>query len=411
MILSELLKVTVSPKPVDMSRVAALVLGGGEGKRLFPLTTVQDCKPALTVGGKFRLIDFSLSNALSSGCNQIYVLTQFLAASLHQHLMKTYPQSVQLLACEQSPSNKEWYQGTADAIRQNLKYLLECPAEYFLILSGDQVYQMDFKALVEGALRKNADLVIASLPVSQMDAKRMGLLACNEKGKIVDFSEKPQDPQILEQFKIAPNQYLASMGIYLFKRDLLINALQNQEGHDFGKDLIPQLIKTVNCFTYRFDGYWEDVGTIPSFYQANLALDSNIDLYRASVLPPAKLHNTLVNNSSIGAGSIIHAREIADSVLGERCVIGTGSRIHASYLMGNDFYHPPHPSSNLPHELTIGRNVHISRAIIEKNTCIGDNVTLTNERQLDQYNSDGVYIRDGIIIVARGTTLPDNYKL
>lgn len=410
MTLSELLKVTIPPKPVDMTQVAALVLSGGEGKRLFPLTSVQDCKPALTVGGKFRLIDFSLSSALKSGCTQIYVLTQFLAASLHQHLMKTYPQSVQLLACEQTPSKKEWYQGTADAIRQNLQYLLECPADYFLILSGDQVYQMDFKPIVEWTQRKDADLVIASLPVSQADAKRMGLLACNEKGKIVDFFEKPQDPRVLERFEIAPNQYLASMGIYLFKRDLLINTLQNSEGHDFGKDLIPQLIKKINCFSYRFDGYWEDIGTIASFYQANLALDSNLNLY-SSGLPPAKLYNTLVNNSLIGAGSIIHAQEIANSVLGERCVIGAGSRIEASYLMGNDFYHPPHTSSSLPKELTIGRNVHISRAIIEKNTCIGDHVTLTNARQLDHFNSDGVYIRDGIIIVARGTTLPDNYKL
>lgn len=409
---------------VDMKGVAAILLCGGEGKRLHPLTASRS-KPALSVAGKYRLVDFPLSNAINSNCRKIFVLTQFLAASLHQHISTSYRQDrfsggfIDLLACEQKPTKQQWYQGTADAVRQNLEYFIDCPVDYFLILSGDQIYQMDFQPLVQFAKETNADLVIASLPVDQELAKRMGIMKLDENNKITHFIEKPQNSEDIEAFS-HNGRNLASMGIYLFKKDALINILNSNEGHDFGKDLIPALIASGNSFSYQFEGYWEDIGTIESFYRANLEIthavtrgEFQFDPYGEKnpiftshhSLPGAKVLNGSIKNSLLGEGSILNADKIMHSVLGPRTIVNEGTSIQDSYIMGNTSYEK---------KQGIGKNCQIKKAIIDENVTIGNNVSLTNEKELDHFNSadvPGVHIRDSIIIVTRGTNIPANFKL
>lgn len=430
-----------NPAPVDMKRVAAIILGGGQGSRLFPLTETY-CKPAACVGGRYRIIDIPISNAINSGCSKIFILTQFLSISLHQHISRTYQLGtfhsgfIELLPAEQKPTHQGWFQGTADAVRQNLDYLVNTPVDYFLILSGDQLYNMDFQHLLRFAQGTDADLVIASLPVDETEAKRMGLLKVNEDRFITEFHEKPQSRELLDHMRIPDfiskqignnnaereRPYLGSMGIYLFKRQALFNLLQQDPREDFGKHLIPAKVKQGKVAAYFFDGYWEDIGTISSFYRANMAFtgikpslncydESNPIFSRPYHLPPPRIKNTKVTNSLICEGAVVCATEVTNSLLGPRTVVQDGTIIRNSYIIGNDFYNPPNDSGRLPEHLDIGEECIIEQTIIDRNVCLGKRVQLVNKDKMMHFNGDHVYIREGIIVVTSGAHLPDDFVL
>jgi glucose-1-phosphate adenylyltransferase len=426
---------------IDMGLVASIILGGGEGKRLFPLTQTR-CKPAICFGGKYRLIDVPISNSIHAGCHKIFLLTQFLSTSLHRHVFHTYqhvgiaPGYIEILSAEQKPKTKEWYQGTADAVRQNIEYLIDTPVDYFLILSGDQLYNLDFTQMLQTAKRTNADVLIAALPVSSNDASRLGILKIDDDGFIIDFVEKPQERKILEQFRSpvgtlsesdvqtsSERPFLGSMGIYLFKKQALIDLLNEDSREDFGKHLIPTQIAKGNIAAYLYDGHWEDIGTIESFYQANIALtrpNPPFDLYAPTQsiyscrydVPPAKIFGTKVTQAIICEGSIVEATEVTNSILGPRTVVKDGCIIQDSYIIGNDFYEAPQKGSQkLPSHFGIGSNTIIKRSIVDKHSQIGKNVQLINKKNLINYDGDNIFIRDGIIIVPSGTTIPDGFIL
>lgn len=421
--------------PVDMRRVAAIILSGGQGTRLYPLTLSRS-KPAMSFGGRYCLIDVPISNAINSGVQNIFVITQFLSSSLNQHVMKTYQSnsiSLQLLSSEERPDHQIWFQGTADAVRQNLNYISEVSADYFLILSGDQLYQMNFQKMLSFAHETDADLVVASLPVTETDAKRMGILQVNEDSFITAFREKPQTPEELYPFrstlqiqKIVNSplkldlDYLGSMGIYLFKREALLTLLSKDHREDFGKHLIPTQLAIGNVASYIFHGYWEDIGTLESFYRANIALtqhQSFLNEYseewpiysKQHLLPAPFFADTKIDHSIICEGSIIAADEIKNSILGPRTVVSKGTVIHDSYLFGNDMYAPITAKEHLPEKFQIGNNCRIRKSIIDKQVYIGNNVQLLNKNNVSHYDSPYLYVRDGIIVVPYGTTLPDGF--
>jgi glucose-1-phosphate adenylyltransferase len=426
---------------LDMKHVASVVLSGGEGTRLYPLTLTR-CKPAISFGGKYRLIDVPISHSIHADCYKIFVLTQFLSSSLHHHIYQTYLQTgkaanlIEILTAEQKPNHKNWFQGTADAIRQNIDYLLEAPVDYFLILSGDQLYHLDFCKMCRFAQETDMDLVIAALPVHAQDATRMGILKVNQQDVVTEFHEKPQDKallqhlhlstQTLEKIGIDPTTkrcYLGSMGIYLFKRQALVDLLQQDLREDFGKHLIPTKVKSNKVAAFLYNGYWEDIGTIETFYQANLALtqpNSVFNLYNESQpiysahynLPPARFHNLQLKQAILCEGSIIEADEVSHSLLGPRTVIYKGSIIRDSYIMGNDYYHSVvKDHKKIPSSPSIGENCIIRHAIIDKNVQIGKGVQLINKQGLKQYNGENIFIRDGIMIVPRGAVIPDGFIL
>ena len=410
-----------------VDRVAAVVLAGGQGTRLFPLTQSR-AKPAVGFGGRYRLIDIPLSNALNSKITRLFVISQYFASSLHQHIAATYhldqfqTGGIELLCPEESPTGKVWFKGTADAVRQNLDHLLKAPVDYFLILSGDQLYNIDFHDMIEFAEKKDADLVIASLPVAEAEATRMGVLQVDNTHHIADFYEKPKERAILDRFALPQKKYLASMGIYVFKRDALIS-LMKEEGLDFGQHLIPKQVKRGKSFAYTYDGYWVDIGTIASFFEANLALlsqkaclntyDETNPIFTSSQnIPSPMIKNATIHHAIITQGSIIDGAEISNSVIGFRAQIKKGTKIENSIIMGNHFYKPPlHQHPPLPDEFTIGENCLIQNAIIDEHCKIGKGVKLINSKKLQNYDGDGVFIRDGIIIVSTGTALPDGFTL
>lgn len=410
-----------------LKKVATIVLAGGQGTRLFPLTQSR-CKPAVSFGGRYRLIDIPISNSLNSRINQIFVISQYFASELHQHILSTYQLDMfrtgglELLTPQETAKGKAWFKGTADAVRQTLDYITRCSAEWFLILSGDQLYNMDLLEMLTFAKKKDADLVIASLPVSEEEATRMGLLKIDGNKTIQEFVEKPKDPKVLEHFKFSDKgTYLASMGIYVFKREALIKILQ-MEGDDFGHDLIPQFIEKGKCAAYTYKGYWEDIGTIASFYKANLILtegkglntynEENQIYSSPQHIPSAIIQGTRVKNSIIGQGGIIEADTIERSIIGVRALIKKGTTIEDSIIIGNRTYHP-FLNQVMPTDqyYSIGKNCTIKKAIIDEECRIGDNVKLVNKQNLNYYDGDGVYIRDGIIIVTSGTEIPDRFEL
>jgi glucose-1-phosphate adenylyltransferase len=425
-----------STLPVDMNRVAAIILGGGKGTRLFPLTQCR-CKPAISFGGRYRLIDVPISNSINSGCHKIFVITQFLSSSLHQHIFQTYRQDIfsngflEMLPAEQRHEHDRWFEGTADAVRQNRDYFIDTPVDYFLILSGDQLYKMDFRRMVQFAKQTDADMVVGALPISKQDAKRMGVLKIDKDHFITNFHEKPQEEEILEKMASfydrdtpysVSRPYLGSMGIYLFKREALLSLLEMDTREDFGKHLIPTKVRMGNAVAFLHEGYWEDIGTIASFYEANLALTQESPIFNTYEeawpvfscrynLPGPKIHDTHVVNSIICEGGIIEAKEISNSILGPRTVVKKGCEIRGCYFIGNDFYRPPLRTDRLPEELHIGENCVIHKAILDKHVCLGNNVRLINKNNLENYSSDDVYIRDGIIVVPRGSVLPNNFVL
>lgn len=430
----------VSSKQGDdfFKKVATIVLAGGQGTRLHPLTAAR-CKPAVSFGGRYRLIDIPISNSLNSNINQIFVVSQYFASELHQHILTTYQLDMfrtgglELLTPQETLKGRAWFKGTADAVRQSLDYILRSNAEWFLILSGDQLYNMDLIAMLNFATEKDADLVIASLPVLEPEAKRMGLLKINAMSTITEFVEKPQDPAILKAHELSTaflkekgkqadkTQYLASMGIYVFKREALVKLLE-QEGDDFGHDLIPRAIRQMKCCSYLYEGYWEDIGTVASYYQANLLLTEGKGLntyiednriYAAPLhVPNAMILGTRISGSLIGQGSIIEAESIEHSVIGVRALIKKGTVIRDSIMAGNRTYHP-FLNQVMPADqhYSIGENCLITKTIIDEECRIGNNVKLINKDKLDRYDGDGVFIRDGIIIVTSGTEIPDNFVL
>ncbi|MGD2170350.1 MAG: sugar phosphate nucleotidyltransferase, partial [Chlamydiota bacterium] len=414
---------------------------GGQGTRLFPLT-LNHCKPAVFFGGNYRLIDIPISNSLNSDMRHIFVLAQYLSTELHHHLSQTYqfdafhPGSLDFLTPAELPSKEKiWFEGTADAVRKTLPTILESPADYFLILSGDQLYNINFQKMLEFAIEKKADLTIASLPVVESDAKRLGLLKIDDGSKIVDFAEKPKEDSLLQSFTLPksfhekwdlPNNldknYLGSMGIYIFKRDVLTALLEEDSREDFGKHLIPTQIKKGKSYAFVYNGYWEDIGTISSFYEANLALtknklglntydESNPIFSRLCHLPGPRVKDCKITDSIICDGSIIFASEITNSIIGLRSHIQKGTIIKKSILAPNHYYYRPENLKYLPENFGIGQNCQIENTIIDEHVKIGNNVTLINQKNLDTFDGEGIYIRDGIIIVSANTHIPDNYIL
>jgi glucose-1-phosphate adenylyltransferase len=428
------------PYSVDMSRIATVILGGGQGSRLYPLTQTR-CKPVLRIGGRFHLIDVPISNSINSGCNKIYIITQFLSSSLHQHIFKTYRHNfhfngfIEMLPAEEKPTEKEWFQGTADAVRKNLNYLYETPVDYFLILSGDQLYHMNFQHMLRFAKKTDADVVIATIQSTKEMAKRMGILNIDSNHFISDFNEKPQDEMLLKKllnsqkkFKNHPiifdqeRPYLGSMGIYLFKRKALFKLLEEDLRADFGKHLIPSIVKQGNAAAFPFDGYWEDIGTIESFYKANIALTESVpqfDCYNnaypifssLSNLPSPKIYSAQIDHSIICEGSIVEGKQITNSILGPRTIIKKETIIESSYLMGNNFYKSPIPAETFPEDFHIGEGCIIKNAIIDKHVHVGNGVKLINKNNLQHYDGKNIFIRDGIIVVPKGAYLPNGFIL
>ncbi len=406
--------------------IASIILAGGPGTRLYPLT-MHRCKPAVSFGGHYRLIDIPLSNSLNARINQIFVISQHFASDLNQHILSTYQIDLfrdgrlELLTPQETAITKTWFKGTADAIRQNIEFISKCPADYFLILSGDQLYNMDLLDLLSFAEKERADLVIASLLVTEREARRMGLLQIDQNRKIVSFYEKPQDLGILQKYENPRGKYLGSMGIYIFKREVLFALLQ-EEGDDFGRHLIPKCLEKNHCYAYPYEGYWEDIGTISAYYTANLLLTEHkgLDLYqdenkiysRPQNVPSTLINGTKITCSTISPGSIIDAGEISHSVIGLRCRIKQGTIIEDSIMNGHRSYHPflekIAPSDQY---FSIGENCLIRRAILDEETKVGDRVQLVNVQNLQKYDGDGIFIRDGIIIVTSGTEILDDFVL
>jgi glucose-1-phosphate adenylyltransferase len=418
-----------------LARTLGIIMGGGAGKRLFPLTKDRS-KPAVPLGGKYRLVDIPISNCLNSGIRGIYLLTQFNSVSLHQHISATYKfdifsagSFVEILAAQQTPTGAGWYQGTADAVRQNLSYFLERPWQYFLILSGDQLYQMDFEVLMADHLASGADLTIATLPVERQAAEGFGIMQTDAARRITRFVEKPTEPAVLDSLRIpgpllselgldaSSERYQASMGIYLFNREALVQCLEN-DFEDFGKNVIPAAIKDRRVQAHIFQGYWEDIGTIRSFFEANLALaeiEPPFSFYRPEstvysrprFLPASKINGATMHRAVVSDGCIITDASLERCVIGIRSIIESGAVLRNVVMMGADFYETESaPPSGAP-PVGIGRNTTINDAIVDKNARIGERVVISPEGKPSEYDGENFYIRDGIIIIPKNAVIPD----
>jgi len=420
--------------------ILSVILGGGAGSRLYPLTASRS-KPAVPIAGKYRLVDIPISNCMNSGINRMFVLTQFNSASLNRHIKNTYHFSafssafVDILAAEQTPDNPTWYQGTADAVRQSLRHIAPFESEYVLILSGDQLYQMDFQEMLDNHKKMNADISIATIPVGDREAPEFGILKQDDTGLITAFIEKPKrdvlkdwESDTGEVMRRAGRKYLASMGIYIFNRQLLFDYLQNNylESTDFGKEIIPHSIDKCRVASYQYDGYWTDIGNIYSFFEANLNLtddlpdfnlfDNNRAIYtRARMLPPAKVSGTTLEKTVIAEGSIINASRMDQCVVGIRSRIGHGSTVVSTYLMGNDYYETL-ADINSAHQkgiplLGIGNRCYIKNAIIDKNCRIGDDVRINGGHHLENTDQPLYAIKDGIVVVKKGAIIPNGFVI
>jgi glucose-1-phosphate adenylyltransferase len=428
-----------------MKDVLALVLGGGRGTRLYPLTKYRS-KPAVPLAGKYRLIDIPLSNCINSGINRVYVLTQFNSVSLHRHIRRTYTFDqfrggfVEILAAQQTLGSFQWYQGTADAVRQNIRYLQEADIRYVLVLSGDQLYHMDYRQMLHTHRQSGADVTIATLPVSRRQAPGLGIMRIDASGRVVGFLEKPKTNEEIDLIRTEPDwidrlgipslgrECLASMGIYLFNRETLIDVLTKTNYADFGKEIFPASIRARHVQAYLFDGYWEDIGTIRSFYEANLQLaqprppfvlqSPEAPIYTHSrFLPPSRIEGAAVTRSLIADGCQIGAGAVIEnSVVGLRCRIGANVVIRNSVLMGADEYQS---NDALAADRAAGRppvgiddGALIDGAIIDKNCRIGRKVEVLNRHKEERREeNDGVMIADSIVVVEKGTTLADNWRL
>ena len=418
------------------SQVLGIILGGGQGARLFPLTESRS-KPAVPIAGKYRLVDIPISNCINSEIKRIYVLTQFNSASLNRHIKNTYHFSffskafVDVLAAEQTPHNEGWFQGTADAVRQSMHHFLRHEFEYALILSGDQLYQMDYNLMLEEHIKSNAKISIATIPVNAKDATSFGILKADDKNVITSFIEKPElkllpdwTSEVSKEMKKEGRNYLASMGIYIFNRDLLIDLMNNPDTNDFGKEIIPQSIHEHKTISYQYEGYWTDIGNIDSFFEANLGLTDEIpdfDLYdknkriytRARMLPTSKVSGTTLNKSVISEGSIIQAAKIERSVIGIRSRIGHESTVINTYMMGNDYYETLKEieENNIGILMGIGERCFIKNAIVDKNCRIGDDVRINGGKHLKDIETDTYCVRDGIVVIKKGAVIPKGFVI
>lgn len=420
--------------------VLAVILGGGAGTRLFPLTASRS-KPAVPIAGKYRLVDIPISNCINSGINRMFVLTQFNSASLNKHIKNTYHFSafstgfVDILAAEQTPDNPGWFQGTADAVRQSLRHISNLEYDYILILSGDQLYQMDFGDMLKNHISSQTDISIATIPVDDRDAPEFGILKTNDENVITSFIEKPKKDILSDwisdtgaDMQGQGRNYLASMGIYIFNKKILDKLLNEAHPNatDFGKEIIPDSIENYKVSSFQYDGYWTDIGNIYSFYEANLALTQEVPLFnlfdnnktvysRARMLPPAKISGTTLEKTIIAEGSIIHASRIEQSVVGIRSRIGHGTTVVSTYIMGNDYYETLeemelNTSKGLP-KIGIGERCYIKDAIIDKNCRIGNDVRINGGSHLANTDHPLYTVKDGIVVVKKTAILPDGFVI
>lgn len=425
---------------IDTTRVGAIVLGGGRGTRLFPLT-LERAKPAVPLGGRYRLIDIPLSNCINSGINKMYVATQFNSTSLNRHITNTYKFDsfssgfVEILAATQTTeTGDDWYQGTADAVRKHLKHIFNLGATHYLILSGDQLYRMDYRTMLHTHISNGADITVAALPVSRDSAKSLGILQVATNGRIKEFIEKPKDEAtleklvtpkaLLERFGLGSSdgrEFLGSMGVYVFKADVLYEILSKKESWtDFGHHVIPRSLKSRKVHSHLFDGFWEDIGTVRSYYEVSLRLcapnppfefyDANHEVYtRPRFLPGSRLLGAVVKDSIICEGCRITGATLTNSIVGIRSILSRGSQLDRTILLGADYYENEGESSKIP--IGVGRSTRISGAIIDKNARIGKNVVIAGSRKLRDYQGDGFVIRDGIVIVLKDAVIPDGTQI
>ena len=420
------------------ARVLAVVMGGGQGTRLFPLT-LERSKPAVPLAGKYRLVDIPISNCINSRLNQVYLLTQFNSASLHRHISHSYKFDhfsrgfVEILAAEQTPQSDSWYQGTADAVRKNLNHLLTNDFEYLLILSGDQLYRMDFREIITAHIEKQAELTVATIPVNREHATGFGIMHNDEDGRISRFVEKPNTAELLDSLSLSEAQveaqglttgddhYLASMGIYVFNRATLVDLLDN-EMTDFGKHIIPRAIDSHRVFSHVYQGYWEDIGTIRAFFEANLDMVNTVPKFdffqmeapiftRPRFMPASKINGAAIDQAIISDGCIIDRSRISQSLIGVRCLMSPGCRVHRSVLMGADFYETEamkkeSDEKGIP-RMGVGENTRIETAIVDKNARIGANCVISPEGKPEHFDGENYFIREGIAIVPKGAVIPD----
>ncbi|MGD2085563.1 MAG: glucose-1-phosphate adenylyltransferase [Candidatus Aminicenantes bacterium] len=420
-----------------MKNVLAVILGGGQGTRLFPLTKYR-AKPAVPIGGKFRLIDIPMSNCIHWDIRKIYVLTQFHTVSLHRHIYNTYKFDrfstgfIQILSAQQTLEGRDWYQGTADAVRKNINFIKNQKVDVVVILSGDQLFRLNLKEFVKFHQEKNAEISIASTPVARESTGSFGILKINEEQKIIDFEEKPQNREILDKLEIPAvlmnrpgreklnHPFLASMGIYIFNKDILIDLLEKNQEEDFGKQIIPASIKNHRVYTYVFTGYWEDIGTIRAFFEANLDFanpvpkfnfyDEHDPIYtNARFLPGSKIKNCDINHALICEGSILEGSKISNAVIGIRAITKEGSTLDHVVMMGADYYGDA-PTIDTS-KMGIGRNCFIRNAILDKNVRVGDNVIIDYKGSEKQIETELYHIIDGIVVVPKNSFIPANTRI
>ncbi len=422
----------------NTNKVLAVIMGGGQGSRLFPLT-LERAKPAVPLAGKYRLVDIPISNCINSGLKRVYLLTQFNSASLHRHISQSYKFDhfsggfVEILAAEQTFKDTSWYQGTADAVRKNLTHFLNHDFEYFLILSGDQLYRMDFRRIIAKHAETEADVTIATIPVVRDQARSLGIMQVDADGRINRFVEKPKDPALLDGLKVhrewydrfnidgTEDYFLASMGIYVFNREALIRMLDNTLT-DFGKNVIPAAIETHRVFSYIFQGYWEDIGTIRAFFEANLDMVSDVPKFnffdmnapifsRPRFLPGSKINGAQINHAIVSDGCIISHSTISSSIIGVRSIVAEGCHLDRCILLGCDYYESDasvrrHESSGVP-RIGVGSNTRIENAIIDKNARIGRNCFISPQGKPEKVDHPMYFIRDGIVIIPKNGIIPD----
>jgi len=406
-----------------MLNAVAVIMGGGQGKRLQPLTRDR-AKPAVPIGGKYRLVDIPISNCINSGIRKIFLLTQFNSVSLHQHVTATYRFDqfseglVRILAAQQTPGSEAWFQGTADAVRQGFRYFMDTNPDYIVVLSGDQLYRMDLADLIQQHIKNGAEVTIAAKPVSRTEAGALGILRADVSNRIVEFVEKPGEAPVLDRFR-APmckdERFLASMGIYVFNTPILEKLLDNDK-LDFGKEIIPGSISTHKVYTYLFDGYWKDIGTVRSFWEENLHFTDRVPEFnfydqrapiftRMRFLPPSKINCCDINQSLLCEGCIISGHRILHSLIGMRAIVGEGAVIEHSYIMGADYYGSELKHSNSPPP-GIGRDCFIRNAIVDKNAHIGDGAYISPEGKPKDIETPLYTIRDGVICIPKNAVIP-----
>lgn len=424
---------------MEHEKVIAVIMGGGAGSRLHPLTSYR-AKPAVPIAGKYRLVDIPVSNCINSNIQRIFVLTQYNSASLNKHIKNTYHFSifsqafVDILAAEQTPDNPQWFQGTADAVRQSLHHIYNYDFDYVLVLSGDQLYQMDFGRMLDHHKNMGADISIATVPVDERDAPDYGIMKTNERGFIDSFVEKPKKellPQwtsdVSDEMKAAGRFYLASMGIYVFNRKVLSDLLtEKRDATDFGKEIIPQSIGKLALVSYQHEGYWTDIGNIRSFYEANISLTDEVPRFNLfdnkryiythpRNLPPAKISGTSINASLIAEGSIINAALIEQSVVGIRTRIGEGTTVSSSYIMGNDNYQTLESLKESADRgipiMGIGARCSIQNTILDKNCFIGNDVIINGGSHLPDMDTEMLTVKDGIVVVKKGAVIQNGFVL